>query len=169
MPSAVSTQTFPNKKPKAVLTGSATMAESTTASNTDINAGFTFDSRGELSIFSPGTNKLSQTITTPSNSLVVVAASAVIDSQSTGNYLIRVLDGTTILKTTTVNIIDGTARTISVLFVGVPLSGSRTYNVQSWTTSAGGGLLGFITIDISHVQLTDTHAASSKNKNIISG
>lgn len=159
-----------NKTPTADLIGDATQAVSTSAATSANKSGFFANNNtvsGELTNGAAGTNELSQGVTTPSNSLVVVAASALYNSESTGSYHVRVLDGSTTLKTTSVSITNGTTRTISVLFVGVPLSGARTYNVQCWDTAPGGGLLCWVTLDISHVQLTDTHAGVGKKLNQI--
>ncbi len=171
----MSLDSFPNAKPKllgegedsigiivtpavAGLTGDATLAESTTAANNVIKLGFTTTINGELAGTAPNT-KLSQAVTTPADSLVVVAACAYYmnDGGNTQTINIRVLDGAVILKSASRTIPANGENILSVLFVGIPLTGSRTYNVQAWITPSS-RLLAAVRIDISHVKLTDTHA-----------
>lgn len=158
---------FRNKKPK--LFGSATQAENTTGKNSDFFSGTSAVGVGKLGIQSP-TTQVSTTVTTPSNSLVVVAGSCAISNAGTGpshTVNIRILDGSTILKDGTITIGPTVDHLISILFIGIPLTGSRTYNVQVWTTTTANLVIERANIDVSHVQLTDTH--DTKNINIISG
>jgi len=172
MPSVVNTTTFPNKKPKATLTGSAIQSESIIGNANVIKLGFGVPLNrvfGKVWPTVPGTNEASVVVTTPSNSLVIIAGAGVGWLKNTGNgtLSVRVLDGTTILKTANLAVGDDVDAMLDVLFVGVPNSGTRTYHVQCWNTN--GDALMYVTLSVSHVQLTDTHAASSKNINIING
>lgn len=162
-----------NRTPTAELIGDATMAESTTGSTDSDKAGTSVPSgkaSGEPMNAAAGTNEASVVVTTPANSLVVVTASmsSINDSTPADTHNIRVLDGSTTLKSASVLVGNNTDRLLSVLFVGIPLSGSRTYNVQTW--SPGGGILLMVTINVTHIQLTDTHAGVGKKvNNIIKG
>ena len=149
----------------AKLTGTATQAESTTG-NANVNkSGFSVSVnqvQGKLWPIVAGTNEASVVVTTPTDSLVVVAASAVgwLNVSGSGTMFVRVLDGTsaTILKTASLAVGGGTDAMLDVLFVGTPISGSRTYNVQCWNTN--GDVLMYVTLSVSHVQLDDTHAGA---------
>jgi len=168
-PASVGINTFPNKKPK--LDGSATQVENTTGGTNINKTDFPLTQinrvNGKTWSFVSGINETSLGITTPPNSVVVVSASASGWLRGTGNgtVFIRVLDGATILKTSSFAVSNTNDVLIDVLFIGVPLTGSRTYNMQCWNTN-GDGLM-YVTLRVSHVQLTDTH--TTKNTNIISG
>lgn len=151
----------------ADLTGSATQAQNTTNEVVSAKSGFTVvnDTVGEAMNTSSGGVEASVVVTTPSDSLVVIVANmfSVNDSAGTDTHNIRILDGTTELASTSIGVGSNSSRLIPLLFVGVPLTGSRTYNVEAW--SPGGGILVSVSINVTHVQLTDTHAASLTGSN----
>ncbi len=175
MVSAVSSTTFANRKP--TLTGSATLSEDTTgfdtfAPNTAITQ-MTTGRFGNMQNFEEGINDTSVTVTTPTGDdvLVVVAGAAAMATAITGGggtWFVRLLDGTTILKTQAFSPVLTNERSycMNALFVGVPLAGSRTYNLQTYKNDSDGVLYG-VALRVSHVKLTDTQA--TKNINIIGG
>jgi len=148
----------------ADLTGDATQAESTNNSNNINKSGTAVDfndAQGEFLPAVAGTNAISVTITTPADSLVVIAASASsVNLNAPAKTLhVRILDGTTTLKSDSISVSSSSDGILTVLFIGVPLTGSRTYNVQVWTVTTSQLLLA-VALNVSHVRLTDTHAAS---------
>ena len=145
----------------AGLSGTISQAENTTGEDADKFGGFAIfagRANGKIWPSGPGTNQSSVTVTTPADSLVVVAGFGAgwLPGSGSGTMSVRVLDGSTTLKTATLSTGNTNDAELSVLFVGVPLSGSRTYNVQCWNTS--GDALMHTSIRVSHVQFTDTHA-----------
>lgn len=159
-----------NKTPAATLSGTITQAEDTTGSDRDKFAGNNIlagRARGKNWPSSSGGNQSSVTVTTPANSLVVVSGYGYgwLPGSGSGTMNVRVLDGSTTLKTSTLATGNSTDVCLDVLFVGVPNSGSRTYNLQCWNT-LGDSLMG-TGIRVSHVQFTDTHDGVGKLLNSI--
>jgi hypothetical protein len=145
----------------AGLSGTATQAENTSDSVFTNKAGFTSsNATGKLIASTAGTNEASVTVTTPSNSSVIITATCYYDNDGgTSETLnLRILDGTTTLESTSGSIGANTASGLTLVHVDTsPETGSRTYNAQAW---ANGGILFFVSLTVTHVQLTDTHAGS---------
>lgn len=154
-----------NRTPSANLTGTISQAEDTTGNVTTKRTGTTFGATATVKAIatSSGTNETSVVVTTPADSLVVIAYSCEFAVGSTGTFNMRILDGSTTLQTKSAAHTATKYQLFNGLFVGIPNSGSRTYNIQCWGPS-GSGLLE-VSIFVSHVQFTDTHDAVGKPVN----
>lgn len=157
--------TILNKTPLANLTGDITQAASTNNDITTKRTGTTFAVTAACKLLptSSGTNETSVGVTTPVDSLVCIGYSAEFGVGGTGTFNIRILDGTTILQTESKSATANSYKLVQGLFVGIPLSGSRTYNIQCWGPSSN--CLLEVAIYVNHVQYTDTHVAEGKKLN----
>jgi len=144
----------------AKLTGDITQAKSTSNNTTVKRTGTTFGVTAVVKVLatSAGTNEASVSITTPTDSLVVIAYSCELGVGGSGTFNMRILDGTDELQIKSESFTQTKYQLMQDLFVGTPKSGPRIYNIQVFGPSSNGLLE--VSIFVSHVQFDDTHGGA---------
>jgi len=170
MPSAVDTVTFQNKKTKATLTGSLVQSKDLDQGNTT-ESGFITGNFNKTAHTRSGINGNAlitwSNITTPENSvLVIIIGSATFEStagSSNKSWLLK-RDTTEISTFSLLTSDAGTTTASQKIFTDLsPPIGTFTYTLVENSVSSFGGIVGTLFF----IKGTDTHAASSKNINII--
>jgi hypothetical protein len=147
-----------NKFVESGLSGDATNAESTALASKNNGSAEFFQANQKRTFSASGASTiLTQTVTPPANSILVIVAT-VKNAGNAGNYSYQIRQGTTVLKTFSVN--GGFTIESAVHVVTDPPDVSTTWDLYVTSQVVHSGA----TFRLQFIQLTDTHEGSAKKQ-----